>query len=184
MTKSELARAIGVKTPTLNNWLNGKIKEPMVRNATTLCRVLKVRLEWLLDGEAPMEAPADQLLTLTNPGATGRTKAKSGPPLKSTSLASAAEIAGIVKAALPARQSAMETTCRFIIAADLEALPEIVAVVKEIAIAGTLARPVLNDDEMYLLQKYRAANQHEREGALALLGSGLCVDERAKQGKG
>lgn len=184
MTKSALARAVGVKTPTLNNWLNGKIKELMAHNATTLCRVLGVRLEWLLAGEAPMTAPADQLLVLSNPGALRRAKAVATAPLKSTSLASAAEIASIVKAALPARQAAMETTCRFIVAADLEALPEIVAVVKEIATVGTLARPVINDEEMRLLQKYRAANQHERESAVALLSSGLLAAERAAQGKG
>ena len=188
LSKSALARAVGVKTPTLNNWVDGKIKELMARNAAALCRALGVRLEWLLDGEAPMEAPAEQLLSLASPIDVRGTKvppaAALSAALKTTSVASAAEIASIVKAALPARQSAMETTCRFIIAADLEALPEIVAVVKEIATDGTLARPVLNEEEMRLLQSYRLANQHERDGALSLLGAGLRAEESAKHGNG
>jgi DNA-binding XRE family transcriptional regulator len=46
LDKSELARLVGVKSPTLQNWIDGTIKELMVRNAISVCRVLGVRMEW------------------------------------------------------------------------------------------------------------------------------------------
>ena len=164
LDKRQLALMIGVKPPTLQHWIDGKIKDLMVRNAIALCRVLGVRMEWLMDGEEPMSADETDLLKFVPEPGTGSSKVKPNPP------ESAAEIARIVKAALPVRQTVMEAACRFIIAADLASLPLIVKTIKEIALNGHLKNHLITDEEMAILIQFRAADNNARDGVAALLG--------------
>lgn len=52
-TQSAFARAVGVSPPTVTDWLNGEIKKLEASNAQSICSVLSLRIEWLLDGEGP-----------------------------------------------------------------------------------------------------------------------------------
>jgi DNA-binding XRE family transcriptional regulator len=165
LDKSELARLVGVKSPTLQNWIDGTIKELMVRNAIAVCRVLGVRMEWLLDGVGPMEASATDHLGLQQPPKPNGAELVVPVPGAETS----AELAEIVKAALPVRQKAMETVCRFIIAADLAALPAIIAAGKEIATTGMIRREVISGEETALLAAFNNAGKDTKEAIMALL---------------
>jgi DNA-binding XRE family transcriptional regulator len=165
LDKSELARLVGVKSPTLQNWIDGTIKELMVRNAISVCRVLGVRMEWLLDGVEPMEATAADHLGLRQPPKQVAAKLVALVP----SVETTAELADIVKAALPVRQKAMETICRFIIAADLAALPTIIEASKEIATTGMIRREVITEEEKAFLAAFNNASKDIKEAIMALL---------------
>lgn len=168
LDKSELAHLIGVKPPTLQHWIDGRIKELMVRNAMALCRVLGVRLEWLLDGIEPMDVPEFDLLASTRPVSPNAAK----PGLsKSASAEMAAEIGRIVKAALPVRQAAMDAACRFIVAAKIESLPLIVSDIKEIATTGGLANNLINDKDMDLVRQFNGASKHTQDAIMTLLNA-------------
>ena len=52
--KSELARRVGVSSPTVTDWESGEINELKADNLFALCKVLNVRPEWLLSGRLPM----------------------------------------------------------------------------------------------------------------------------------
>jgi phage repressor protein C with HTH and peptisase S24 domain len=51
LTKSELARAVGVSPATVTQWESGLTKELKGENLTTVCSVLNVSAEWLLHGK-------------------------------------------------------------------------------------------------------------------------------------
>ncbi len=168
LEKRELAHLIGVSPPTLQHWIDGKIKELMVRNAMALCRVLGVRMEWLLDGTGPMDVPEFDLLASKRPVSPNAAK----PGLsKSAAAEMAAEIGRIVKAALPVRQAAMDAACRFIVAAKIESLPLIVNDIKEIASTGGLKNNLVNDKDMALVRQFNAASQHTQDAVMTLLGA-------------
>lgn len=163
LDKSELAHLIGVAPPTLHHWIDGKIKELMIGNAVALCRVLGVRLEWLLDGIEPMDVPDFDL-------AAGSRAAKPGLS-KSASAEMAAEVGRIVKAALPVRQAAMATACRFIVAAKIESLPLIVSDIQEIATTGGLKNKLGNVEDMALVQQFNGADKDRQDAVMALLNA-------------
>jgi DNA-binding XRE family transcriptional regulator len=164
--KRELAQLIGVKPPTLQHWVDGRIKEILARNALALCRVLDVRMEWLFDGTEPMTAPVADQLPPTDSEHLNTAK----PELPKTALAeTTAEMCGLIQAALPVRQAAIETTCRFILAAELAALPLIVRNVKEIAFTGNVKNNSVTDEEMALVQQIKALDKDTLECVLALL---------------
>lgn len=50
MTKSELARAVGVSHATINDWENGDIKTIKGQNLVNVCRVLGMTENYLLSG--------------------------------------------------------------------------------------------------------------------------------------
>lgn len=54
LNQNTLAVAVGVKPPTVTDWLNGKIKSLTAENAHAICAVLNIRMEWLLKGKLPM----------------------------------------------------------------------------------------------------------------------------------
>ncbi len=166
--KRELAELVGVKAPTLQHWIDGRIKHILARNAVALCKILGVRMEWLLDGIEPMSAPDADQLTLPH---NARWHTAKRIEAKNLAAETASEIANIVKAALPVRQTAMEAACRFIVAADLDALPMIVNSVKEIASTGTLKSREITDEEMAWVMQLRTMNRDEREGIFTLIDS-------------
>lgn len=166
--KRELAQLIGVKPPTLQHWIDGRIKEILARNAIALCRALDVRMEWLFEGVEPMTGSESDQLTV----AANKYLNAANPPLPKAALPeTAAEMCCLIKAALPVRQAAIEATCRFILAADLAALPLIVGNVKEIASTGNLKNNSVTDEEMALVQQIKALDQDKRECVLALLSA-------------
>ena len=168
LDKRELAHLIGVKPPTLQHWIDGRIKELMVRNAMALCRVLSVRMEWLLDGTGPMDVPEFDLLASTRPVSPSAAK----PGLsKSAAAEMAAEISRIVKAALPVRQAAMDAACRFIVAAKIESLPLIVSDIKEIATTGALKNNQAIDKDRALVRQFNGANKHTQDAVMTLLNA-------------
>lgn len=60
LTKTALAKAVGVSQPTVTDWESGENK-PKGDNLLALCRVLSVTPEWLTKGQsslAPAPAPA------------------------------------------------------------------------------------------------------------------------------
>jgi transcriptional regulator with XRE-family HTH domain len=54
VTQAELARACGVKPPSVNGWLNGKSKFLRGENLLKAARALKVDQDWLATGRGPM----------------------------------------------------------------------------------------------------------------------------------
>lgn len=62
MTQAQLARACGVKPPSVNGWLNGKAKYLKGQNLLAAAKALNVSQDWLATGDGIMgpyeEAPA------------------------------------------------------------------------------------------------------------------------------
>ena len=62
MTQAQLARACGVKPPSVNGWLNGKAKYLKGQNLLAAAKALNVSQDWLATGDGMMgpyeEAPA------------------------------------------------------------------------------------------------------------------------------
>ena len=56
ITQAELARACGVKPPSVNGWLSGKSKFLRGENLLKAAAVLGVSQQWLATGEGPMAA--------------------------------------------------------------------------------------------------------------------------------
>lgn len=56
ITQAELARACGVKPPSVNGWLSGKSKYLRGENLLKAAAVLGVSQQWLATGEGPMAA--------------------------------------------------------------------------------------------------------------------------------
>lgn len=65
--KSELARRVGVKPPTVTDWESGEIKRIDADNMLNVCLELDVNPLWLMRGRGPMQvgatAPDPPLLT-------------------------------------------------------------------------------------------------------------------------
>lgn len=64
ISQAELARAVGVKPPSIHGWLNGKAKFLRGENLLLAATALGVRQEWLATGVGPMtsgnqDAPAE-----------------------------------------------------------------------------------------------------------------------------
>lgn len=57
MSQAELARACDVKPPSIHGWLNNKSKFLRGENLLKAAKALKVREQWLADGEPPMLPP-------------------------------------------------------------------------------------------------------------------------------
>ncbi len=55
ITQGNIAEALGASQPAVSQWLSGK-KDPTPDNLAVLAKFLKVRLEWLADGIAPMRS--------------------------------------------------------------------------------------------------------------------------------
>lgn len=53
-SQAELARACGVKQPSVNDWFSGKTKTLKADSLVKAARYLGVRLEWLQSGLGPM----------------------------------------------------------------------------------------------------------------------------------
>lgn len=58
ISSSQLARRVGVKSKTLENWENDR-SEPRADKLTKLSGVLQVPLIWLLTGDTPQGSKAD-----------------------------------------------------------------------------------------------------------------------------
>lgn len=56
ISQAELARACGVKPPSVNGWLSGKSKYLRGENLLKAAAVLGVSQQWLATGEGPMSA--------------------------------------------------------------------------------------------------------------------------------
>lgn len=54
LTQAELARACGVKPPSVHGWLSGKAKFLRGENLLSAARALGVRQQWLATGDGPM----------------------------------------------------------------------------------------------------------------------------------
>ena len=54
-SQAELARACGVKQPSVNDWFSGKTKTLKADSLVRASRYLGVRLEWLQSGLGPMK---------------------------------------------------------------------------------------------------------------------------------
>lgn len=54
VTKADLARAAGVKQPSVTDWFNGKTQRLGSKTLIPVARVLGVNPEWLNDGKLPM----------------------------------------------------------------------------------------------------------------------------------
>lgn len=54
LTQAELARACGVKPPSVNGWLSGKSKYLRGENLLKAAAALRVNQQWLATGEGPM----------------------------------------------------------------------------------------------------------------------------------
>jgi transcriptional regulator with XRE-family HTH domain len=55
LSKSELAREIGLSNPTITDWESGEIKKLEGENLINLCDKLKISARWLLFGKGDME---------------------------------------------------------------------------------------------------------------------------------
>ncbi|MDE2420904.1 MAG: helix-turn-helix transcriptional regulator [Gammaproteobacteria bacterium] len=51
---AELARAAGVKPPSVSDWLSGRTKKIDADHLISICKCLKVRGEWLIKGIGPI----------------------------------------------------------------------------------------------------------------------------------
>lgn len=60
LSQAELARAAGVKPPSVHGWLSGKSKFLRGENLLSAARALGVRQQWLATGEGPMLAESAQ----------------------------------------------------------------------------------------------------------------------------
>lgn len=60
VSQADLARACGVKPPSIHGWLSGKAKFLRGENLLQAALVLKVRPDWLATGDGPME-PSDAI---------------------------------------------------------------------------------------------------------------------------
>ena len=58
-TQTELAKAVGIKQPSVNDWTAGKTKKLGAADAFNVCQFLGIRLEWLVHGNGPMAAGAE-----------------------------------------------------------------------------------------------------------------------------
>lgn len=65
VTQAQLARACGVKPPSVNGWITGKSKYLKGNNLLAAARTLDVSQEWLATGEGTM-LPYDSGLTIPN----------------------------------------------------------------------------------------------------------------------
>ena len=77
MTQVDLARACGVKPPSVHGWLSGKSKFLRGENLLQAARALNVNQDWLATGNGPMRSdvlPLDPLLGL-KPGTFMRVEA-------------------------------------------------------------------------------------------------------------
>lgn len=54
MTRADLARRTGISAPTISRW--NALHIPGAENLDKVCRLLKVRREWLITGTEPMGA--------------------------------------------------------------------------------------------------------------------------------
>lgn len=63
VNQKELARAAGVKQPSISELETGETKEISGPTLIAVCKALKIRPEWLVTGEEPMDANPAQSLT-------------------------------------------------------------------------------------------------------------------------
>jgi phage repressor protein C with HTH and peptisase S24 domain len=54
-TPADLARAVGVRPPSVTEWLNGTTKDLKAANAERVCRFLGINQSWLLYGKGPQK---------------------------------------------------------------------------------------------------------------------------------
>jgi transcriptional regulator with XRE-family HTH domain len=68
-TQAELAKACGVRAPSVSDWFSGETKALKANSAAKAAAFLQVRLEWLLYGVGPMRAlgEADHAYTVALP---------------------------------------------------------------------------------------------------------------------
>jgi phage repressor protein C with HTH and peptisase S24 domain len=59
ISQAQLARAAGVKPPSVNNWLSGATKELKGRSAILAARAMGVSSHWLTTGRGPMDQGDD-----------------------------------------------------------------------------------------------------------------------------
>ena len=59
ITQAQLARAAGVKPPSVNNWLSGATKELKGNSAVRAARAMSVSSHWLASGRGPMDHVED-----------------------------------------------------------------------------------------------------------------------------
>ncbi|CAA2107698.1 LexA family transcriptional regulator [Variovorax paradoxus] len=60
ISQAELARACGVKPPSVNGWLSGKAKFLRGENLLSAAKALNVSQQWLANGIGPMHASSDE----------------------------------------------------------------------------------------------------------------------------
>lgn len=58
VNQSQLARQVGVRSASVNDWLSGKTKRMDAENLLKTAAFLKVRPEWLAMGKGPMRKDA------------------------------------------------------------------------------------------------------------------------------
>jgi transcriptional regulator with XRE-family HTH domain len=73
---SALAKAIGRSEGAVRKWLRGE-SEPNVTDLRALSEMTQIRIEWLVSGEGPREAPTH---AEPNPGASDRPLVRDAPP--------------------------------------------------------------------------------------------------------
>jgi len=61
MTKSQMARALGVSAPTVSQWESGTIASLSGKNMTNICQLLGVSAEWLLEGKTSRDTIIEPL---------------------------------------------------------------------------------------------------------------------------
>lgn len=61
MSQVDLARAVGIKPPSVNGWLSGKAKFLRGENLLKAARALNVNQQWLASGDGAMESAAPAL---------------------------------------------------------------------------------------------------------------------------
>ncbi len=66
MTQAQLARACGVKPPSVSGWLNGKAKYLKGQNLLAAAKALNVSQDWLATGEGAMLPYDDGLTAIPN----------------------------------------------------------------------------------------------------------------------
>lgn len=59
VSQAELARAVGIKPPSVNNWLSGATKELKGNSTTRAARAMGVSAHWLATGKGPMSPDDD-----------------------------------------------------------------------------------------------------------------------------
>lgn len=63
VTSAALARACGIKPPSVSNWLSGKSTAMEGKNLVAAAKLLKVRADWLATGVGPMRDMSDFRVT-------------------------------------------------------------------------------------------------------------------------